>query len=125
MNFFSPVRRILSTIIMLISINGFSQTKMGNSKFFAFDHTKLEAALLQIAAYYKVQICNPNHLPGVSLGGSLSKSLPLEALLDQISLVEGSRAYLFYQNGIIFVRSSPFTHSFTPNKKEWPCAAIK
>lgn len=101
---------------------GFSQVKSVNSKMFIFHKTQLGEVLAEIGSFYRVAVCNPNHLKGVYVEGTLPKSESLEHIVNSISFVEGGRVFLFYQNRVIYVADKPFPHSFVPDKDKWPCS---
>ncbi len=60
--------------------------------YFEFTDADLLRMLPEIAAWYRVEVRNPGHLPGVGITGEFSRNMSLDVLIDDLKRVEGNHA---------------------------------
>jgi hypothetical protein len=84
-------------------------------------NSPLTEILDTISAYYKIAICNPQKVIGISQTGRIFLFDSIPMLLGELTVVEDGAAYLYYREGVIYVSYSPFAEDFIPEPDTWPC----
>jgi transmembrane sensor len=73
------------------------------SAYFEFTDADLLRMLPEIAAWYQVEVVNPQHLSGVGITGQFSRSRPLAVLMDELKRVEGNHVKIELRKDTIFI----------------------
>ena len=72
-------------------------------EYFDFTDADLLGMLPEIAAWYRVEVQNPQHLPGVGITGQFSRSMPLAGLIDELKQVEGAHVNIELREDTLFI----------------------
>jgi len=71
--------------------------------YFDFTDADLLRMLPEIAAWYRVEVLNPQHFSGVGITGQFSRSMSLAGLIDELKLIEGTHVKIELREDTIFI----------------------
>lgn len=70
---------------------------------FDFEDADLLTMMPEIAAWYRVQVVNPQNLRGAAITGDFLRSMPLPDLIGNIKKIEGSYVHINLREDTIFI----------------------
>jgi hypothetical protein len=118
--------RLKTSIVLILTVFQFSCGDHPKECFIengglTMNNARLPDILDKLSIYYKIGICNPQNVEGETLTGKVTLFTSLLQVVNAIEASENGKAYLHYEDGIIYVAQAPFPDNFTPDAIKWPC----